>query len=111
MKLLTKRGLIQDILGRWKEQYPTLHGDKAKIYLKLLALDLDTATEQEVEAVIGNGSWTRMICDECSEEVETLVVVGEEPGYESRTACICPDCLKKATKLAEEPYDRNQDPF
>lgn len=37
-----------------------------------------------------------MTCDQCNKEVDTLVVVGQEPDYESRTASLCPDCVKAA---------------
>lgn len=44
-------------------------------------------------------SWYRLSCDECGKEVKEIVIVGEEPDYESNTAHMCLDCLQKAVKM------------
>lgn len=47
---------------------------------------------------------SKLICDECSESVNAVVSLGEDPDTESRTACICVDCLKDAMYLMEQYY-------
>lgn len=102
MKLITKREVIKRVAERWLNQYTQFKrhsGEKQDTYKRLLQLVLDTATEDDVEKVIGNRSWTRMACDQCEQEVDTLVQVGQEPDYESRTASLCPTCLRAAVAL------------
>jgi hypothetical protein len=41
----------------------------------------------------------RRKCDECGEDSDTLVQVGEEPDIESSTAELCLGCVKKAYDL------------
>lgn len=102
MKLITKRDVIKQVAERWQNQYTPFSShsyDKYNTYKKLLALDLDTATEDDVEKIIGNRSWTRLSCEQCDKEVDTLVQVGQEPDYESRTASLCLDCIRAAVAL------------
>ena len=66
---------------------------------ELEALDKDKATAQDVAAIIGNESWTSLKCDECGNETETVVQVGQEPEYDSHTACLCVPCVKTAAGL------------
>jgi len=105
MHIITKEGLIQGVRKRWKDQYylPKKKEwkwgeDKGKIYDKLEFVD----TEEEIATVIGNRSWTGNVCDECNEDVEATIELGEKPGYESRTARICIKCLRKAMAMMEE---------
>lgn len=56
-------------------------------------------TEEHVERIIGNNTWTRNVCDECGNDSEITVQLGEEPDYDSATAKICQECLKKALSL------------
>lgn len=103
MKLITERSLIKDICDHWKEQYGRSiakgKDDKYNIYCKLCALDTDIATKEDIADIIGNDSWVKVHCDECNKNVATVVVLGEEYDYDSKTAYICPNCLKKALKL------------
>jgi hypothetical protein len=106
-KLVTRRQIILGVARRWKAQY---RDDIAKksvsygphrglIYEKLLRLDLSTCTADDVDVVIGNHSWTILICDGCDKDVEAAVTVGEEPDYESSTATLCEACLRAALAL------------
>lgn len=110
MKLFTQRILIRAVAERWRQAAsvtPDLYGhpprSRAKVLSKLESLDLETATHEEISDIIGNESWTRMdACDECGVVPEVMVRLGEDPDYESSTACICPSCLEKAVRLAKE---------
>lgn len=100
LKLVTKRDVIKKVAARWHEAYFDEKGrgdyygeDKPEIYAELLGLHLDTCTEDEVTAIIGNDSWTELRCDVCNERQEQVSVVGCE---DTR---ICAGCTLKAVKL------------
>ena len=70
---------------------------------ELLALDPETATASEISKIIGNTAWcTERGCNECGTVTWDIVEIGEPPDYESATAEICIDCLKKAVQLIDE---------
>ncbi len=89
MRVITTRKLIQGVAQHWRNQYPD---SKMDIYEKLAALDAETATANDVNQIIGNGSWTRITCEECKNEVSEVVHFGED--YD--TFCVCKECLTKA---------------
>jgi hypothetical protein len=102
MEKITTRDRILGVANAWKEQYKSEIGcntDKDIIYKNLQKLNLNTVTVQDIVSTIGNDSWTMLVCDECKEEVETIIQLGDEPDYESSTANICIPCLKKALSL------------
>lgn len=69
------------------------------VHQRLLFLDLETATPEEVNTIIGNNSWTDLRCNECGSSKLPLTV---EVGESSRTASLCLPCLRKALSVAEE---------
>ena len=98
MKIITRQDVLQGVPARWREQYPT---SREEIYKKLLAIiDSGNYTESQIDAIIGNDSWTSLVCDECDQEAELIIHLGEEPDYESKTLFLCLACLKKAQELA-----------
>lgn len=103
MKVFTPKTLAATALERWRRQY----GDnnlalKHLVSDRLEALGPAPAPEQ-VNEVIGNDGWTRMTCDECGNDNPPVVVqLGQEPDYESRTANVCLECLRKAVTAAEK---------
>lgn len=105
MKLITTRSRIRDVAVRWRAQYPlgcgnTNSGDPEIVYQKLLALDLENATAGEVNAIIGNESWTHVgFCRECKRDAPTLVQCGDENDWDSRTTEICFQCARKVVAL------------
>lgn len=105
MKLETMRGQVRSVAQRWRVQYGNVsqHGaDKQEIQRKLDALDVETATDADVTAIIGNNSWVGPPeCHECGVTTWDAVELGQPPDYESRTATICIDCLRKAVALLE----------
>jgi hypothetical protein len=96
--VITSRKRIRGVAAAWKKQYPKAEpGSKwANIEAELRALDVETATAEDVEAIIGNRSWTRTFCNVCEEEKETIVRLGDVPDYESSTLYACEDCLAAA---------------
>ena len=116
MKKITNRDLIRTVSARWFKVYgdtmdstPPLftfnskvvseRKTKRQISSELQSLDGDTATKEDVALIIGNDSWVRLTCDECEEDVDTVIRVGEKPDYESSTAYLCGSCVLKAFNL------------
>ncbi len=95
MRIITRDGLATHTAQRWVNRYGD---DKRDIYDKLKSLGARPRAD-EVDKIIGNGSWTRTVCDECKEVNLDLVEIGEPQDYESNTANICKECLKKALDL------------
>jgi hypothetical protein len=104
----TLRDEIRSVPDRWREQYyvrhgrswsDTLSGSSKSVWKRLKALDLETASPEDVEKIIGNRSWTTLECDQCGREVDAVVEVGQSQGRDSRTADICADCIRKAADL------------
>lgn len=99
MNLITKSMLIKGVAKEWRAQYPKGRAqDKDAIYNKLCRLP-EGATENDIAKVIGNSSWTSNKCDECKQESDVVIMLGDEPDYKSNTASICPQCLSKAMSL------------
>ena len=108
MKVITQRELIQSVADRWHAQYQpfthdsapwTIGKTKSGIWRELVALNKDEATTQEVDTIIGNKSWTRMMCDQCEQDADSVIQVGAALDYESATAHLCRSCLQSAYEL------------
>jgi hypothetical protein len=114
MKLTTQRDLIRSVATRWRQQYEPFTHDtplfsvrnghrqvipKKEIAASLEALDKETATAADVAAIIGNESWTRLTCDECGKDTDAVIMVGQEPDYESHTASLCRSCVERASSI------------
>lgn len=105
MRLITERDEIRTVAARWQAQYSAPHWhtprekDKQEIAAKLRALDLETATREEVAEIIGNDGWIRMTCDECDLEQKVVVHIGAEPDYDARWQQLCGYCLSRAVAL------------
>lgn len=111
MKIINQRSQIRTVAERWDRQYPlelyaqTLpSGRPNTVSGALHALDKETATAADVEAIIGNSSWTlaRFECDECGQLASEVVEVGEEPDYESATAKLCRSCVEQALAMFKD---------
>ena len=100
MKFLNERNQVRTVAARWKQQ---CHGTAYQPIGPLLAaLDPETATAEDVAAIIGHYSWVNSgQCNECGVRSWQLVQLGEEPNYESCTAYICLPCLQQAVALCE----------
>lgn len=105
-RLITRRSVMADVAARWKEQYSrpdgwtvTHTGPSEAVYAKLRALNPGTASRDDFANIIGNNSWTSIICTACGRDVDEAVEVGEPPDYESHTATLCRPCLQEAIAL------------
>jgi hypothetical protein len=103
MKLRTEREEIRKVANRWNSQYAGSHwrkdAEKNEIGRRLNAMDAETATADDVAAIIGNDSWIDVRCDECGTRKQTLVHFGDEPDYEANWQFLCGDCLTAGLKL------------
>lgn len=104
MELMTQRDRIRTIVERWEYAYKggisvKFGQDKADILDRLKKLDLETADAKTVNEIIGNNKWTTAKCSECAGIVSDVVMVGENPDWESNTAYLCQKCAKRALSL------------
>jgi hypothetical protein len=111
-RLITRQTQADTAAQRWLNQYGYyINGkgktdfangpfDPTKKYAALVALGPNPSPDA-VDRVIGNGSWTDTpTCSECGRAgLPAVVQVGEEPDYDSRTAWLCGDCLRRAIDL------------
>jgi hypothetical protein len=95
MKLISRRTRASGAASEWRAQYGR---DQDGIAKRIEALG-PSPEPDAVNAVIGNDTWTSCRCDECGHEVEFVVEVGEEPGYESSTATLCGECVRRAMAI------------
>lgn len=106
--IVTRQMLANRAAENWRHQYSegkfgwkstSMPVQPIGVHRKLIALG-PTPTPEQVNAVIGNSSWTRLTCDQCGNEVDTVIVVGQAQDYESSTASLCITCLEQAYNLA-----------
>ena len=107
MHIVTKATRARGVAARWKKAYyyggewrKTAFGPTKKVYDQLVAAG-ENITPEQVNATIGNESWTQNVCTECDRDVEITVHFGEEPDYDAVWADVCPRCLRKALALLE----------
>ena len=97
--LLTKQHLVNIVDERWKKQYylnsswDRYGDDKVEKYEELVNLGKIKNTE-DVDKIIGNSSWTRLICHNCNKDVDAVFIFGtnEESLY------VCEDCVNIAVE-------------
>lgn len=98
----TVRDMIRGVADRWDSHYPVGYSGfepekKRAISRKLADLNKEKATPDEVEAIVGNSSWTDLNCDSCgADHLPVIVTVGAKPEIESATANLCYSCCGAA---------------
>ena len=103
MIILTRKILASQAYSRWIEQYKDyydLYENKREIAEALSRLGKNPDPD-EVDEIIGNGSWTCLECEECENNVEKVAVVTGKQ-YETPSVYICKDCIEKAMELMNE---------
>lgn len=98
MERITRLSRARCAAAAWRIQYPEgRYPDKEVIYAKLVALG-PTPDPDEVDRVIGNGSWTQVPeCDACGAGELPVVVEIVPRDYVTH---LCGDCCGKAAALA-----------
>lgn len=94
----------KSVPAAWAEQYKHYASDDrfADITRKLNALKDDELTGDRIEKIIGNDSWTRINCDECDRECNTVIRIGENTDYEARWVDVCSECLDLAVSTLRD---------
>lgn len=107
MKLITRQDIINSIPSRLRRTYGRdrrpMVGDLSpqEIANRLDEMD-DPTREDALRLMSGWPDWTTNECDECGEDCEALVQMGEEPDYDARWQELCASCLKSALNLLQE---------
>lgn len=106
MRLITVRQNIREVAARWASQYPALltmkDPSRRAIHEQLLALDVETATAEQVNNIIGNDTWTRVdTCQECGVDGHSAVAeLGDADHlWDDPAVTVCKACLFKAAQL------------
>lgn len=115
MKTITRRDVIRNVLKSARRTYDNEYwidrvlatGETPRAMIsRLEGLDLETCSIEDVDKAWGRGSWNSMpFCSECkTRDQDVTYQIGEEPDYESRTAFLCADCMRKLVEeyLAEQ---------
>ena len=97
--LLTKQHLVNTVDDRWKKQYylnfswDYYGDDKVEKYEELVNLGKNKNPE-DVDKIIGNSSWTILICNHCNKDVDAVFIFGtnEESLY------VCEYCVSIAVE-------------
>lgn len=103
MELITERSRIKTVAERWDALYgpefrPIASGSSKTISEKLHALNVSKVSAATVNKIIGDGSWTRSVCDECLKPVPKVVVL-YHPGDGGVRFQICESCATKVKTL------------
>jgi hypothetical protein len=106
VRIITRRMMAASAAERWKWQYlrnGAWYSERVRETHERLAALGSTPGPDDVDAVVGNGSWTDIHeCHECGEGGKpVLVEMGESPHEDSYTARLCLDCLRKGVAMAE----------
>lgn len=106
--LNTERAKVRRVAEHYRAQYPAGAAynryafDPDEVYDRLRQLDVETATAEDVAAIIGNKSWCRPeSCDQCGVDTYRTITLGQRRNYESATAVLCLSCLCKAVAALE----------
>jgi len=102
MKVWTKRDAIksgiESFIRTWGQSPRGTYGADYRginVCQELQKLDPETVDAKTVDYLIGNTGWTRNKCDECQQDSEAVVFLGD---YDSASR-LCPTCLQKALDL------------
>jgi hypothetical protein len=111
VKILYRRDVIRRVRDRWLAQYKSYSGDTIPMWRKdgrsiqsiraaLAALDLETCSTEDVDLAIGTTGWASIRCDECDrDDLDKLIHIGDEEGYDSRWQYLCGSCLSQASAM------------
>jgi hypothetical protein len=92
---ITLQQHLDSVPQRWENQYPNCR-EKETQQLKALVPPLK---KEDIESIIGNGSWTKLCCDICNKEKDELhcfIPYYYYHEYESSKINICLDCIKES---------------
>jgi len=106
LKLLTRQLGANSTAKKWFDTYfqngfwrfDTAYAKrKQEVHESLVKLG-ETPNPDDVDAVIGNKSWTSISCTSCRESCEEAILIGVVD-YDSHSAYICKPCCETAFKM------------
>jgi hypothetical protein len=101
--IIKKADQLQDIPDKWTAQYARSTTPwHREVSQNLQALKPEERTQERMDQIIGNGSWTALRCQVCGKDVDVLMQLGEEPDYDSTGINICKQDLQKALRAFRE---------
>ena len=100
--LVTSEELAKTASSRWSEQYKNYPPDHKWALVARQLAELEAPTPEQVNQIIGHNGWTGLTCNGCDRFVNVAVRVGDAEDYDSRTAHLCPDCVREAAELVKE---------
>jgi hypothetical protein len=99
MKLITERMMIQSVADELKKKWPFLDQNREQ-KAQLAALDLNTATAEEVNAITELPHLTATpSCSECGHVRDRVVELSEVIDGELDAVCLCLACAEKVVAL------------
>ena len=104
----TTRTQILGVAAAWREQYGH-YKDQSWEWARVIgrqldALDGETASAKDVEAIIGNDTWTKLQCEECESAADIVL----EFKCASRSIMVCRGCLQKGIGLLDNETKRRR---
>jgi hypothetical protein len=99
-KLRSRQSRVADVVNGWRRQYGDEPSDPrwADVLRKLEKLDLNTTTPEEIDAIIGNTSWTTETCSICENETRDGWFEFETWGDRQIMCLTCAKTLKTITE-------------
>ena len=103
--------LVSTAAERWQDQYILDAEDLDMVYIKgehvsskdIYEKLLHVKSKEEVDDVVGNGSWTRIRCENCESNVDVAAVLDTETSY----MILCEKCLALALeRLRDGNYEK-----
>ena len=103
MNIITKREIVASAVDRWVRKYSGYQDtgdkyDKGPITEKLKKLPLPHR-EKDINRIIGNNSWTELLCSECGNDVDAVAEFDINCGEYSYLLCYV--CLKNAASIVK----------
>ena len=106
MELIKLAPDVKVIAERWRQQYcskglgwqRTISGDSEEVYRRLCALPSDAPAEK-IDQIIGNASWTSVVCSSCQRRVHRVVQFDAE----ATGNVLCEPCVQEAVRLLADP--------
>lgn len=114
MKIITKQSKVIPGIETFFQVYPRYATPNAPFYTKerfdrISKLVPETCTVYEFNIAIDHPSWTENRCDECGEDFDILLHIGDDVDYDARWQCLCAGCIVKALGVLAEYEEKNDE--
>ena len=96
MKKITKQDIVDSVYDKWIKQYKDTTETH---FIEITKLLKDAKTEKEVDDVIGNDSWTVLVCTSCEKDQDEVVEIKKAEQWVLPRIVLCKSCLTKALNI------------